>query len=79
MRRRRPKPVHQMTIAQFEPTFTDEEACRTYLIARRLAGGRSLPALRQRQGLRAGVGLSLAVRGLPSERLSLLAHRWHHL
>ena len=42
----RPKPVHQMTVAQFEAMFPDEEACKAYL---QLAAGRraSLPALRQ--------------------------------
>src|SRR5437868_13216335 len=40
---RRPKPVHQMTIAQFEATFTDEEACRRYLIARRWPKGVRCP------------------------------------
>jgi hypothetical protein len=28
---RRPKPVHQMSIAQFEAMFPDEDACITYL------------------------------------------------
>ncbi len=32
---RRPKPVPQMTVAQFEATFPDEEACKTYLMKRR--------------------------------------------
>src|SRR6266481_3720686 len=41
--RRRPKPVHQMTIAQFEATFTDEDACRAYLIARRWPNGVHCP------------------------------------
>jgi len=40
---RRPRPVHQMTIAQFEATFTDEEACRAYLIARRWPNGVHCP------------------------------------
>jgi ribosomal protein L37AE/L43A len=40
---RRPKPVHQMTIAQFEKAFPDEEACRTYLIARRWPNGVKCP------------------------------------
>jgi transposase-like protein len=40
---RRPKPVHQMTIAQFEATFPDEGACRTYLIARRWPNGVHCP------------------------------------
>jgi transposase-like protein/ribosomal protein L37AE/L43A len=40
---RRPKPVHQMTIAQFEATFPDEDACRAYLIARRWSKGVSCP------------------------------------
>src|SRR3954449_2355711 len=36
---RRPKPVHQMTIAQFEAAFPHEEACRVYLKARRWPEG----------------------------------------
>ncbi len=40
---RRPKPVHQMTIAQFEATFPDEDACRAYLIARRWSNGVHCP------------------------------------
>src|SRR5258708_4295415 len=43
MTAKRPKPVHQMTIAQFEATFIDEEACRTYLIARRWPHGVHCP------------------------------------
>src|SRR4051794_23077375 len=37
--RKRPKPVHQMTVAQFEATFPDEDACRVYLVARRWPKG----------------------------------------
>ena len=40
---KRPKPVHQMTIAQFEATFVDEEACRSYLVARRWPNGVHCP------------------------------------
>jgi IS1 family transposase/ribosomal protein L37AE/L43A len=40
---RRPRPVHQMTIAQFEKAFPDEEACRAYLIARRWPNGVKCP------------------------------------
>jgi hypothetical protein len=40
---RRPKPVHQMTIAQFEATFPHEEACRAYLVARRWPNGVACP------------------------------------
>jgi transposase-like protein len=36
---RRPRPVHQMTIAQFEATFPDEDACKAYLVARRWPNG----------------------------------------
>jgi len=36
---KRPKPVHQMTEAQFEARFTDEEACANYLVARRWPNG----------------------------------------
>src|SRR2546429_121513 len=32
---RRPKPVPQMTIAQFEATFATEDDCKAYLRARR--------------------------------------------
>jgi len=40
---RRPKPVHQMTVAQFEAMFTDEEACQRYLVARRWPAGVHCP------------------------------------
>ena len=40
---RRPKPVHQMTVAQFEKTFPDEDACRVYLVARRWPEGIRCP------------------------------------
>jgi hypothetical protein len=36
---KRPKPVHQMTEAQFEDMFPHEEACVAYLIARRWPDG----------------------------------------
>jgi len=40
---KRPKPVHQMTIAQFEKAFPDEEACKVYLVARRWPNGVKCP------------------------------------
>jgi IS1 family transposase len=40
---RRPKPVHQMTIPQFEAMFPDEEACKAYLVARRWPDGVRCP------------------------------------
>jgi hypothetical protein len=40
---KRPKPVHQMSIAQFEAAFPNEEACRAYLIARRWPNGVHCP------------------------------------
>jgi transposase-like protein len=40
---RRPKPVPQMTAAQFDATFPDEEACKTYLAARRWPNGVHCP------------------------------------
>jgi hypothetical protein len=40
---KRPKPVHQMTVAQFEAMFPDEEACRDYLVARRWPKGVCCP------------------------------------
>jgi hypothetical protein len=39
----RPKPVHQMTIAQFEAAFPDETACQAYLVARRWPQGVHCP------------------------------------
>ena len=43
MTARRPKPVHQMTIKQFETAFPDEDACRDYLVARRWPNGVTCP------------------------------------
>jgi transposase-like protein len=40
---KRPKPVPQMTVAQFEAAFPDEEACKTYLVARRWPNGVRCP------------------------------------
>ncbi|MBI3699868.1 MAG: IS1595 family transposase [Afipia sp.] len=40
---KRPKPVHQMTIKQFEAAFPDEEACANYLVARRWPNGVTCP------------------------------------
>jgi transposase-like protein len=40
---RRPKPVHQMTSAQFEAAFPDEHACKVYLVARRWPKGVHCP------------------------------------
>jgi transposase-like protein len=42
-RAKQPKPVHQMTAAQFEATFPDEEACKSYLVARRWPEGVRCP------------------------------------
>jgi transposase-like protein len=40
---KRPKPVHQMTVGQFEKAFPDEEACEAYLVARRWPNGVRCP------------------------------------
>ena len=42
---RRPKPVHQLTSAQFDAMFPvgDEEACKAYLVARRWPNGVACP------------------------------------
>jgi predicted RNA-binding Zn-ribbon protein involved in translation (DUF1610 family) len=40
---RRPKAVHQMTVAQFEAMFPDETACKAYLVARRWPNGVRCP------------------------------------
>ncbi len=41
--KRRPKPVHQMTISEFEDRFPDEEACGRYLVKRRWPEGIRCP------------------------------------
>jgi transposase-like protein len=38
-----PKALHQMTIAQFDKAFPDEEACKAYLVARRWPNGVKCP------------------------------------
>ncbi|MEX0842435.1 MAG: IS1595 family transposase [Xanthobacteraceae bacterium] len=43
MAAKRPMPVHQMTIGQFEARFTDEDACKSYLVARRWPNGVECP------------------------------------
>src|SRR5215470_9077950 len=40
---KRPRPIHQLTAAQFERMFPDEDACRAYLIARRWPQGVRCP------------------------------------
>jgi IS1 family transposase len=40
---KRPKPVHQMTVVQFEAMFPDEDRCISYLIARRWPEGVHCP------------------------------------
>jgi ISXO2-like transposase domain/Transposase zinc-ribbon domain len=39
MATKRPRPVHQMSEAQFETAFPDEDACKRYLVARRWPNG----------------------------------------
>jgi transposase-like protein len=40
---KRPKPVHQLTVKQFEDMFPNEDACRAYLQARRWPEGVRCP------------------------------------
>jgi transposase-like protein len=40
---KRPKPVPQMTAAQFDAAFPDEDACKAYLVARRWPDGVHCP------------------------------------
>ena len=42
---KRPKPVHQMTVAQFEATFPDEDSLQGIFGRPPMAEGRPLPAL----------------------------------
>ena len=50
-----------MTIAQFEATFPDEDACQAYLVARRWPNGVNCPRCGNAEVYALGVGLSLAV------------------
>ena len=43
MAKRQPKPVQQLTSAQFEAMFPDEDHCRAYLVARRWPNGVHCP------------------------------------
>ena len=43
MAKKNPKPVHQLSSAQFEAMFPDEEACKAYLVARRWPAGVCCP------------------------------------
>jgi transposase-like protein len=43
MARKQPKPVHQLTSAQFERMFPDEDACKGYLVTRRWPKGVRCP------------------------------------
>jgi transposase-like protein len=42
-KRKQPRPVHQLTAAEFEAMFPDEDACRAYLRARRWPEGVHCP------------------------------------
>src|ERR1700675_4035936 len=42
-KRKQPRPVHQLTAAEFEAMFPDEEACAAYLVARRWPQGVHCP------------------------------------
>jgi hypothetical protein len=42
-RAKQPKPVHQLTAAQFDTMFPDEDACKAYLVARRWPEGVRCP------------------------------------
>jgi hypothetical protein len=43
MRAKQPKPVHQLTAAEFDAMFPNEDACRAYLVARRWPKGVCCP------------------------------------
>ena len=42
-RAKQPKPIHQMTVAQWEKAFPDEDACCAYLAGRRWPEGVACP------------------------------------
>ena len=78
----RPKPVHQLTAAQFDALFKTEDDCIVYLVARRWPQGVAMPPLRERQCLCARFRPPLAMHGVRSgrlHRLSVLALDRHNL
>ena len=78
---RRPKPIHQLTVADFERMFPDEEACCAYLVGRRWPKGVQCP--------RCGATEPTELKGNPwhwqcyacgkLDQLSFLAHYGHNL
>jgi hypothetical protein len=63
-KRKQPRPVHQLTAAEFDAMFPDEEACKGYLAARRWPEGVCCP--------RCG---NLAVYDLPSRSSHWQMHK----
>ncbi|MGB9364936.1 MAG: IS1595 family transposase [Xanthobacteraceae bacterium] len=53
---KRPKPVPQMTVQQFEAAFPDEDACIAYLVARRWPEGVSCPRCENKEVYALGTG-----------------------
>ena len=80
-REKHPKPVHQMTVKQFDALFKSEDDCIRYLVVRRWPQGVRLPSLRQSRAYRIE-GQSLALAVLPMrarDQLSFLALDRHNL
>ena len=77
---RRPKPVHQMTAAQFDELFRTEADCIRYLVVRRWPEGVACPRCGNPKVTALESGLSLAVLPVRArDELSLLSLDRHNL
>ncbi|MGH6810966.1 MAG: transposase [Methylocella sp.] len=79
--RNQPKPIHQLTTAQFELTFPNEDACCAYLIGRRWPVGLRCPHCDAEVSRPSGLdnATAQAVRRMRAgDHLSLFPHRWNY-
>ena len=80
MARKQPKQIIQMTVAQFEAAFPNEDACDAYLVARRWPNGVICPRCgSDRPYELKDYEIQMGMPGLQRERLSVLQHRRDHL
>jgi hypothetical protein len=68
-RHKQPKPIHQLTSAQFDKLFPDEDACRVYLVARRWPEGSVARVAEAATSMNSKPWLSMGMHGLRRGRL----------
>ena len=72
-RNKQTKPVHQMTIAEWEKAFPDEDACCAYLVAHRWPTGVVCPRCGATNVYTLGYAVALAVHRLRPRRIDRLS------